>query len=716
MNRKEIENQRSKSVKFITLLFNILQIISMAFLLYSISLVGKIETTKIIIGSIVLAIINIVLLLLLRKLTKKSKKIKVIIFIIINILLIGGQLFVGQFVYRTYSSINTVNKNEITYKTDVVVLKDSKLSGLKSIKNKTIGIVVDETSIDGYIIANEIIEKNNLNKDNEIYEYTTISQMMKELYDGKVDVVIASDNYPSMLASIDTFNTIKEDTKIIYSKEKTYTKSEIAKISGDEIDTNKGDIIKNPFTVLVMGIDSTNATLDKNATGNGDALMLVTFNPKTLNATAWSVPRDTYVYITCLGKENKITHAGWGGESCMIKTLEKFTGIKIDYYLKVNFKGVVKIVDSLGGIDVDVPEMMNGVCEQDSNRNFGNQQCFKTGPAHFNGEQALAFARHRKTLALGDFQRGLNQQIIVQAMLNKIKSIRSTSKALDVLNSVSNSMDTNFTTNQLLSFYDIAKNLFATSNSDNLINLQQLYLMGQGQMIYDEGIGLELYNFIPNESSLNQITSTMKKNLGLEKPKDQIKTMDFNIEEPFEMTIIGRDNLSGTKTYQLLPSVVGKNVEEAKAILEGLGLTVTIEEKEVQKNYTSGQVISQSYPAGKRVDKITGSIKLVVAKGDEEESSDDTGESHNIVVTSGVANTETINYTENSETYSETDKGTISATLDGKDITSDIVVNVSYDDESLLTSTPLVKTYTVTYTVTYNGSQIKQFVKTVVVK
>ena len=109
--------------------------------------------------------------------------------------------------------------------------------------------------------------------------------------------------------------------------------------------------------MLLMGIDSTEEGLDKNAVANGDSLMLVTFNPKTLNATMLSIPRDSYVPISCfVGKyENKITHAAWHGTDCMMQTIEDYFGITIDYYAKVNFKGLVHLVDAVGGIDVEVP-------------------------------------------------------------------------------------------------------------------------------------------------------------------------------------------------------------------------------------------------------------------------------------------------------------------------------------------------------------------------
>ena len=124
-------------------------------------------------------------------------------------------------------------------------------------------------------------------------------------------------------------------------------------------------------------------------------LMVITFNPKTLTSTMLSIPRDSYVPIACFSgqRKNKITHAAWQGESCMQKTIENFLDIDIDYYVKINFKGVVKLVDTLGGVEVDVPY---NLCEQNSNRQWGaNTVYIEEGRQVLNGEQALAFARNR---------------------------------------------------------------------------------------------------------------------------------------------------------------------------------------------------------------------------------------------------------------------------------------------------------------------------------
>ena len=614
-NEQTIKTKPKKKRKIALLIISLIPIISSILLIISIYMISGVENTIRYTAMILIFIINIILVLLLRKLGKKEKKSNFIAFIILSLILAIIQLVVGYMIFRTYTSLANMNKDKITYTTAIVTKSDSKIENIEDLKDTTIGIVVDESSIDGYIIGLEIIEEEKLEDNNEIKEYTDISSLVKDLYNDDIDAMIISENYPSMFTSIDEYKNIETETKIIYTKSKTLSKDEIAKYTGEEmVNFNTSNKIDEPFTVLVMGIDSAVENLNKNATGNGDALMLVTFNPKTLNATILSIPRDTYVPISCFAgqKENKITHAAWNGESCMIKTIENFTGINIDYYVKINFQGVVKLVNALDGIEVDVPIEF---CESNSHRSTKEENliCLEKGEQTLNGEQALALARHRKTLLTGDLQRGTNQQLVVQGILNKLKSIKNANQLLTILDTISNNMDTNFTTKQILSFYDIAKNLLLTSTSENLINMQQLYLSGSGQMIYDEGMGMVLYNYIPNEQSLNQIISIMKQNLGLEET-DTIKKMTFSIKQTYQMETIGANVTEATKTYTLLPNFVGESQGYATNWLANNGVSYIIQTQEVSSGYYDGQVISQSYPESKRMDLISGSITLTIAK------------------------------------------------------------------------------------------------------
>ena len=617
----DIEKKSKKKSKIILLtILNIFTLVSSLFLIYSIYKISGIENLIRYIAMGVIFIINILLIFATRKVSKKATT---IIVIVLSVLLLIGQAGAGYFIYKTYSSLNSMNKSKITYTTVIATKSDSKIDKVEDLSKHKIGIVVDETSIDGYVIGLEIIKNKDLESNNEIVEYTSITTMAKDLYDSKIDAMIISKNYPSMLKTVDGFSDIEEKTKVIFESSKTLSKEEIAKYAGDEVlNFNSSNKIDKPFTLLVMGIDSTEKELSKNATGNGDSLMLITFNPKTLNATILSIPRDTYVPIACFSgqRENKITHAAWNGESCMIKTIENFTGIDIDYYVKINFQGVINLVDALGGIEADVPLEF---CESNSRRSTKEENlvCLKKGKQTLNGEQALALARHRKTLLTGDLQRGVNQQLVVQGILNKIKTVRNANQLLNVLDTISKSMDTNFSTKQIMSFYSIAKTLLKTNRNSNFINMTQLYLQGASEMIYDEGIGMVLYNYIPNKESLEQIVKAMKQNLGIEKT-ELIKRMDFDIDKPFKIETIGDKVSSGTNTYSLLPSFIGSSESYARSWLSarGIGVTTTIKEVDKSSGYFDGQVLDQSYPANKRLDMISGSINLTVAKLKKEEN------------------------------------------------------------------------------------------------
>ena len=610
---KQVKKGKKNKFKKVINITSILMFISFLFLSYSILLISGVETELRYIGIGILLLINLIVIFLLRKIIKKKKTSRYIIYFIILLILTVGQATLGYFVFKTYSSINNINKDKITYSTSLVVRTDSKIEKLKDLKDKKIGILNDKSDIDNHVLGMQLIKNEKLNDNNTIVDYDDLSSLISDLYKKKVDAIIVSSNYVTMFKSIETYSKIEEETKVIKSLEKTYKKSEISKITGEDDTTlNQNSSIKEPFTLLLMGVDATGDKLNKNATGNGDSLMLITFNPKTLNATMLSIPRDSYVYIPNMGTENKITHAAWGGTNHMIRTIENFTDVKINYYMKINFRGVVKLVDALGGVYIDVPTDM---CTDNSYR-YG-KICLKEGYQKLNGEQALSFARNRYAFATGDLQRGVNQQIVVQAMLNELKNIKSASQALNILDTVSESMDTNFTTKQLLSFYDIFKTVLETSSNDsNLINVQQLYLAGSGQNIYDERTGWVLYNYIINQSSLNKVKDAMKKNLSTS-TKTMTKEMDFDIEDKFEMTTIGKTGLSATKLYTLLPNFEGKSIDYAKSWLNSNGIT-DIKIEYVESDKDDGTILSQSLPASKRVDLIKGSITFKVAEKKEE--------------------------------------------------------------------------------------------------
>lgn len=617
MAKKNKENSGGFS-KFVIILV-IITLLSSFFAIYEIFLLSGIETLirYIVIG--VLILINLIILFKSRGIRKKKKKkSKRVLFIIFDIIYMLICLAVGIVIFYVYGRISGLNKTFVTYTSDLVVMSKSDANKVSDIKDMTIGILDDKTSPEGYIIPQEIIKKNKLNDDNEIKDYDDYTSMLVDLYSGDLDAMFVTNHYVSMFSGISGYENVGTETKIITSKSK-----KMLKANNSAIETaSSGKSITEPFTILLMGIDSTDEVLSENAIANGDTLILITFNPKTLNATMFSIPRDSYVPISCWsGKpENKITHAAAYGDDCMINTIKDYFDIDIDYYAKINFKGLVKLVDAVGGVDVNVGQRL---CTDDSSR--GGQVCINPGEQTLNGEQALVYARNRKQLANGDFGRAEHQQEIIMALVNKIKTIKDVSTFMDILNTVSNSMDTNLTTKQILSFYNVGKDILKRStvtDNSNVINVQRLYLQGTGQMIYDERAKMVLWDYVPNQSSRKDIINAMKVNLG-KKEHSVIKKFSFSINDPYEIEVIGEGPYKSSGGYTLLPNFVGDSESQARSAAARLGIPVSFKGN-------SGYVVSQNYPANKRVDLIKGSVTLtlsgsrqVVSTDDEDNKKDD---------------------------------------------------------------------------------------------
>lgn len=597
--RKKKVSYKKLSVFFVTLL----TLVTNFYLIYNIYLLNGIENMgRYLIIGLLFSMDLLVLTEGLKFIKRKRTKTTYTLFTIFCITYIIISVLVGFVINKVYSSIDNVSKNYETYSTSLVVLSDSSINSIKNINDLKIGIINDENSVDGYIISNEIIDENSLSN-NELVKYEGYASMLSALYNKDVDAIFISSGYASMFSTIEEFENISDDTKVIVSKNKKVKKEDI-------VSTKK---ITEPFSILLMGVDSEKDGLDSSAAANGDALILVTFNPSTSNITMLSIPRDSYVPIACFNGqyENKITHAAWNGTDCMIKTIENFLEVPIDYYVKINFKGVVGLVNALGGITVDVPQKL---CTGNSDR--GQMVCVNQGLQKLNGEQALVLARNRHQLAGGDLDREQNQQLVIKGILNELKNIRSIDQITGILNSISKNIDTNFTTDQILSFYNIGKELLLT-NGD--IKITSLLLQGNGQMIYDENMGLILWDYILNPDSVTAVSNEMKYNLNLDTP-EVVKNFDYTIDDKYQTTPIGSE-FTTPYYYDLLPNFTTYTQAGARTWLYNNGFTVTFNVEE--SNYETGTIIGQSIPANKRLDKITNkNIVLTISSNNNENNAE----------------------------------------------------------------------------------------------
>ncbi len=573
----------NKVERFFYHLTLLIYILCFGYFIYGLLHLGKIETA---IRIIVITFFGIWFLIYLLSgvISILSKKHKTFIFLTIFSILLCPLFVVSSFyINKIYNSISIMNRNTVTYTSNLITLNDGKIT-----KDSVIGMIKSPEDIEGNLLAKKLIKKENLN--NTVEYYDEYNKMLQDLYNGEIDGCFVSSNYPIIFGNTDDFANIANEVKVQYEY------SEDMKNADNKNIKNRGKDLTEPFTILLMGVDSEKDGLKANQAFNGDTLMLVTFNPKTLNATMFSIPRDTWVPIACNNnRENKINSSAAYGSSCVIKTIQNLTGINIDYYVKVNFKGVVDLVNALGGVTVEVerPDFwyiengkvyQNKVCEQDSNRRFGKDiVCMDLGLQTLNGEQALAYARCRHLYAISDIARNQHQQQIIEALIKKIKDLRSVSEFENLLNAVSRNIETNITTNQMLSLYDVAKNMLADKSGTKNLSIQKTYLAYYNLgLSYTSALGYY-------KESLNAIVKAMKINLELEEP-EIIKTFEISYSENYTTPLIGY-GITGTRK-QVIPNYIGYDSTYVSNWCRDNGIACNFNKVDSTEQY--GQILKQS--------------------------------------------------------------------------------------------------------------------------
>lgn len=547
-----------KKLKYIKMIFSIilmiLNIISICFLSYSIILYDGVETFYRIFGILFLSYFLILMSYLLIRNALSKKHVPFVILSVLTLIFVAVEFTGYYYLNKLYKTIDSYSTVENQYSSSLITY-DNNLKDYKDLQNKKIGIITDEEDIEGYILPNEIINNLKLEESNEIIEYTSTMDLLYAFKKKEIDAAFFSSNYVDMFSSIEEFETIETDTKVLYSEDKIIESIE------EDIKKETSSLTK-PFSVLIIGVDSSKDGVTSGY--NADVLLLLTFNPQTLNATLTSVPRDMYLQTACSGNAyRRINTTTWGSSSsCAVKTIEKLFDVDIDYYAKINFKGVVQLVDSLGGITVDVPYSF---CEQNSSRSWGKNTVFvEKGIQTLNGEQALALARNRhkpndgsaagKEMGIycpsynegsrNDYTRGKSQIKLIQAIISKATELRDPDQALEILQKVKANFQTNVTTNDLLSLYSLGKSI-VISDGTNLINIKQLQLTGQSvfRKVYEESSHSYPAVTMPYQESINAIKKEININQG-KTTKKEIKSIKFDINNPYESEVIGKGKYS----------------------------------------------------------------------------------------------------------------------------------------------------------------------------
>ncbi|MEK4221627.1 LCP family protein [Bacillus sp. FSL W8-0116] len=244
-----------------------------------------------------------------------------------------------------------------------------------------------------------------------------------------------------------------------------------------------------PISILLMGVDER-----KNDRGRSDTLIVMTLNPQKEKMQMVSIPRDTRAKIVGKGTMDKINHAyAFGGTKMAINTVEQFTGIPIDYFIRINMEALSGLVDAVGGITVD-----NHLDWYDEGY-YKKGYHYKKGKIELDGPKALGYVRMRHLDPNGDFGRNQRERQVITAILHKATSISSVTHYQDILNTLGNNVKTNLT------FQDMM-NIRANYRSC-LSNVENYEIKGTGQKI--NGI---YYLIVPDEEKA-KVTHMLKENL-----------------------------------------------------------------------------------------------------------------------------------------------------------------------------------------------------------
>ena len=266
-----------------------------------------------------------------------------------------------------------------------------------------------------------------------------------------------------------------------------------------------------PMTILLMGVDTGSGSREDQWVGNSDTMILVTVNPQTSETTIMSLERDILTNITQDGEtvQAKLNAAyAQGGAELAIETIQDLMNIHIDRYAMINMKGLVPLVDKVGGITVNNPFDFDISIEENEPEYTAK---IPPGRQEIDGEQALVYSRMRYQDPEGDYGRQKRQREVIEKIIKKVLTLDGLSNYQGIIEAVSDNMQTNISLDtdslmQLMGYRDALKN----------IRMEQL--KGEDATLADGGS----YQIV-DAKHLLKMQNILRKSLGLS-PLSKLKT------------------------------------------------------------------------------------------------------------------------------------------------------------------------------------------------
>ena len=384
------------------------------------------------------------------------------------------------------------DKSAETDITCVIVNTDDPAQSIDDIKGYLLGILEDRDTENTQSLLQQLQEKLGAA---EHTAYASPALLTDALYDDQVGAILLNKGYIPLLEEQEGYADFSDRTRILY--EYTTTKT----VEPTPADTNAPvDVTKDPFVVYCSGIDARSSNI--NITSRSDVNILAVVNPTTRQILLVNTPRDYYLPLAHNGQLDKLTHAGIYGTGESMQTLDNLYGTHTSFYMRVNFAGLTKIVDALGGVDVYSTKTFS----------MGGYN-FTEGVNHLNGEAALCFSRERYAFADGDNQRGKNQMAVIQAIISKASSPAVLKNYQTLLSSLSDAFITS------LSYDDIASLVQMQLQDMSGWHVTSYAVSGSGDTSYCYALGDAAWVMRPNMDTVNTAKELIRQVMSGETPQ-----------------------------------------------------------------------------------------------------------------------------------------------------------------------------------------------------
>ena len=463
--------------KILKIVLSILTIILSIICIFTIKGLNMLPNKYFIIFVSIMFLFNLIGLLLYTK-KKWLNIIGLVISIITIIISIIGYYYGSETIDYLKHSFNNDSVEISEY--GLYVLKKNNFE-LNDIKN--FGYLNDES-------AEKAVKELKSRTNAEELSYDDMYTLSSDLKDNKINSMLLDKTYYNML--LDENEISEDEVKLIYSFNIEVKK----KVTKQNVDTLK------PFNIFLSGSDARSNYIASKT--RSDVNMIISVDPKKKTILLTSIPRDYYVSVYGkTGLKDKLTHAGIYGIDTSVKTVENLFDINIDYYIKVGFSSVIEVVNLIDGIDIESDKAFVSHC--------GDGGAIKTnvkkGMNHFNGGEALSYARERYAYALGDRHRILNQQQVLEAVINKVTTDKSILLKYDKL------------------LKSLSK-LYKTNIPSELISL-----LVKNQLEDMSGYKIERQSVSGSDASMNTYTAPSKKRYVMIPYEKDVKKASENIKK-----------------------------------------------------------------------------------------------------------------------------------------------------------------------------------------